>query len=60
MNNSNIDETDNEIDLNKNKNDEEGLIEKNFDLNKDLIITTKDDKVDQVFDKNPEVIEYDN
>ena len=29
-------------------------------MKKDLIITTKDDKVDQVFDKNPEVIEYDN
>jgi hypothetical protein len=48
------------MDLNKNKNDEEGLIEKNYDMKKDLIITTKDDKVDQVFDKNPEVIEYDN
>ena len=48
------------MDLNKNKNDEEGLIEKNYDMKKDLIITTKDDKVDQVFDKKPEVIEYDN
>jgi hypothetical protein len=48
------------MDLNKNKNDEEGLIEKNFNIREDLIITTKDDKVDQVFDKNPEVIEYDN
>ena len=48
------------MDLNKNKNDEEGLIEKNFDIITDLIITTKDDKVDQVFDKKPEVIEYDN
>ena len=48
------------MDLNKNKNDEEGLIEKNYDMKKDLIITTKNDKVDQVFDKKPEVIEYDN
>jgi hypothetical protein len=48
------------MDLNKNKNDEEGLIEKNFNIREDLIITTKDDKVDQVFDKKPEVIEYDN
>jgi len=47
------------MDLNKNKNDEEGLIEKNYDMKKDLIITTKDDKVDQVFDKKPEDIEYD-
>ena len=48
------------MDLNKNKNDEEGLIEKIFNIREDLIITTKDDKVDQVFDKKPEVIEYDN
>ena len=48
------------MDLNKNKNDEEGLIEKNFDVLNDLIITTKDDKVDQVFHKKAEVIEYDN
>ena len=48
------------MDLNKNKNDEEGLIEKIFNIREDLIITTKDDKIDQVFDKKPEVIEYDN